>query len=480
LKPNARIRLFEAHSEFAGEASNGWHNAGTGHAGLCELSYTPHRGADGEVDVSVAVKIFEQFEHSKQFWSSLVRDGVIDDPATFVRPVPHIAFVFGQEQVDFLRSRHRQMTKHHFFADMAYTEDRERIRQWAPLLLEGRDPNEPVAATKADDGTDVNFGSLARQQVEWLGRQDGCSSQVAHKVVGLGKQADGRWKVTVQPKNGERFSVFASFVFLGAGGGSLPLLQKANIAEAKGLGGFPIGGQWLVCDDPAVVEKHRAKVYGLSPGAAPTMAVPHLDLRIIDGKKALLFGPYAAWTTKFLHKTGRLFDLPGSVRLDNIASLVRVGLHNLPLVRYLIQQGLQSMNTRLVELRNFYPDAKADDWKLIDAGIRVQAIKKTDGDAGIVHFGTEVITDEANTISALLGASPGASVSANIMLDVIKRCFADELATPDGHERMKAMIPTFDDDLHDAVYSDRQRQTSDEAFATLRLTEAPADLAATA
>lgn len=470
LDPTLKIELFEAADAFAQEASNGWHNAGTGHAGICELSYTPDRGEDGEVEVSKAIEIFHQFEHSKQFWGHLVREGIVDDPSTFVNAVPHISFVYGQEQVDFLRSRHRQMTRHHFFADMAYTEDRAVIAQWAPLLLEGRDPNEPIACTKMDAGTDVNYGALSRHAVNWLDGQEGCSAATNHRVTGLDEQPDGRWKVSVRDlKSGRRFSRTARFVFIGAGGGSLPLLQKSGIAEAKGLGGFPIGGQWLICDKPELVEKHRAKVYGMSPGAAPTMAVPHLDLRIIDGKRALLFGPYAAWTTKFLHETGRLTDLPGSIRPDNIFSLMKVGLFNLPLVRYLIQQGLQRMGTRMGELKNFYPGAKTDDWKLIDAGIRVQAIKKEDGDAGIVHFGTEVVTNQKKSISALLGASPGASVSADIVLEVVKQCFADRVATPEGQTRMKAMMPGFDVDLSDATHADDQRRWSDEAVASLNL-----------
>jgi malate dehydrogenase (quinone) len=240
--------------------------------------------------------------------------------------------------------------------------------------------------------------------------------------------------------------------------------------ESKGFGGFPIGGQWLICDKPEIVEKHVAKVYGMSPGAAPTMAVPHLDTRIIDGKKSLLFGPYAAWTTKFLHVEGKLTDLPCSIRTDNIASLIKVGLHNIPLVRYLIQQGTQSMTTRMKELQAFFPDAKESDWKLIDAGIRVQAIKKEDGDAGIVHFGTEVLTAADRSMSALLGASPGASVSTNIMLEVVKQCFADRLATPEGHERMKAMIPSYDEDLTQPEMAERQRELSTEAFKSLNLT----------
>ncbi len=470
LDPTLKVELYESADGYAQEASHGWHNAGTGHAGICELSYTPSRGDDGEVDVAKAIEIFHQFEHSKQFWGHLIRAGVIADPSVFVNAVPHISFVYGQEQVDFLRSRHQQMTKHHFFADMEYTEDRAVIAQWAPLLLEGRDPQEPIACTKMDAGTDVNYGALSRHIVDWLGGQEGCSVATAHRVTDLDEQADGRWKVSIRDtKSGRRFSRTARFVFIGAGGGSLPLLQKSGIPEAKGLGGFPIGGQWLVCDKPELVEQHTAKVYGMSPGAAPTMAVPHLDLRIIDGKKALLFGPYAAWTTKFLHETGRLTDLPGSIRPDNIFSLMKVGLFNLPLVRYLIQQGLQRMSTRMGELENFYPGAQTKDWKLIDAGIRVQAIKKEDGDAGIVHFGTEVITNKNKSISSLLGASPGASVSADIILQIVKQCFADQLATDEGQDRMKAMVPGFDVDLSDAAQADAQRRWSNEAVTSLNL-----------
>lgn len=467
LDPTKTIQLYEATEDFSQEASNGWHNAGTGHAGICELSYTPDYGADGEVDVKKAIEIFEQFEHSKQFWGYAARTGMISDLHEFINPVPHLSFVYGQEQVDFLKSRHKQMSAHHFFESMEYTEDRAKIAEWAPLLLEGRDDT-PIAVTKMDLGSDVNFGALAKKFVEWLGKQEGCGYATSHKVTDLTQLDDGRWKVDVQDlKSGKKFTSTTKFVFVGAGGGSLPLLQKSGIKESKGFGGFPIGGQWLICDKPEIVEKHVAKVYGKSPGAAPTMAVPHLDTRIIDGKKSLLFGPYAAWTTKFLHVIGKFTDLPGSIRADNIASLIKVGLHNIPLVQYLIQQGTQSMETRMSQLRNFYPDAKTSDWNLIDAGIRVQAIKKEDGDAGIVHFGTEVLTSEDRTISALLGASPGASVSSNIILEVIKKCFGNLLENPECHERMKKMIPSYDETLSTPQLAERQRTLSSEAFASL-------------
>ena len=442
LDPGLSIELYEVTKELSQESSNGWNNAGTGHAGICEVAYTPDRGEDGEIKVEKAIEIFEEFEQSKQFWAYAVRTGMIDEPSDFINQVPHISFVYGQEQVDFLRSRYKGMNKHPFFAKMEYSEDPEQIRKWAPLLIEGRE-DQPVAATYMEAGTDVNFGEVSRKLIQWVGEQEGCSFHVETRVTDLNRTADG-WEVTIKNfADGTTQIKKAKFVFIGAGGGSLPLLQKAGVAEIRGYGGFPIGGQWLICEKPDIVERHHAKVYGLSPGAAPTMAVPHLDSRVLEGKQALLFGPYAAWTTKFLHRGGSFFDLPGSIKFHNWLTLLKVGISNLPLVGYLIQQGLQSMNTRLKELRNFYPDAKAEDWKLIDAGIRVQAIKKEDGDAGIVHFGTEVVTSEDRSISALLGASPGASVCVNIVLEVARKCFGELFAREEVQKKLSEMIPTY-------------------------------------
>ena len=424
------------------ESSNGWNNAGTGHAGICEVAYTPDRGDDGEIKVDKAIEIFAEFEQTKQFWAHAVRTGMIDKPSEFINQVPHISFVFGQEQVDFLRSRYQGMRKHPFFSKMEYSEDAEQIRKWAPLLIEGR-VGQPVAATFMEAGTDVNFGEVSRKLIHWLGQQDGCSIHVETRVTNLKRSGKG-WEVTIKNlADGTTQEKKAKFIFIGAGGGSLPLLQKAGVDQIRGYGGFPIGGQWLICEKPEIVERHHAKVYGLSPGEAPTMAVPHLDSRVLDGKEALLFGPYAAWTTKFLHRGGSFFDLPGSIKFHNWLTLLKVGISNLPLVGYLIQQGLQGMNTRLKELRNFYPDAKAEDWKLIDAGIRVQAIKKEDGDAGIVHFGTEVVTSKDRTVSALLGASPGASVCVNIVLEVAQKCFGELFTRDEVQKRLLGMIPTL-------------------------------------
>lgn len=468
LEPALRIQVYEVTDELAQEASHGWNNAGTGHAGICELSYTPHQAADGTVDVSNAIKIFEQFERSRQFWAYAVAEGMIANPKEFINPVPHLSFVHGAKWVDYLRARHAGMAAHHFFADMVFSTDRATIGGWAPLLTAER-PAVPIAATKMDSGTDVNFGAVARKLLGWLGAQPGCGVASGHRVVDLDKTADG-WEATIRDlATGATRRNRAKFIFVGAGGGSLKLLQKSGIPASKGLGGFPIGGQWLICDNPAIVAQHRAKVYGQPLDAAPTMAVPHLDTRILDGKKTLLFGPFAAWTTKFLHKKGSWLDLPGTIRPHNLLTLLKIGATNIPLVRYLVQQGTQSMDDRMEVLHVFYPAAKKTDWKLIDAGIRVQAIKKTDGEAGIVHYGTEVITDDARSISALLGASPGASVSVHIVLEVVQKCFPHLLATPEGQARMKAMIPTYDVDIKKPENAAFYREHAARATAALQL-----------
>ena len=479
LDPALRIQVYEAADELAYESSNGWNNAGTGHAGICELSYTPKREADGTVKVQKVIDIFQEFEQSLQFWAHAVSSGMIDAPKEFINQVQHISFVHGQEQVEFLRARHAGMSAHHFFAPMEFSTDRAKIGQWAPLLTEGRDPAVPIAATKMDGGTDVNFGVVSRKLIGWLARQDGCGAAAGHKVVGL-RRMDGTvgrglrtppsWDVTTrETKTGVERTVRTKFVFVGAGGGSILLLQMAGLPEAKGLGGFPIGGNWLVCEKPEIVSRHQAKVYGQALDAAPTMAVPHLDTRILDGKKTLLFGPFAAWTTRFLHRTGSWTDLPRSVKSHNVSTLLKIGATNIPLVRYLVQQGTQSMADRMEVLHIFYPNAQEKDWKLVDGGIRVQAIKKTDGEAGIVHYGTEVLTSADKSMSALLGASPGASVCVNIITEVIRTSFPHLLSGDAGKARMQQLIPTYGDDMRLAANAARFAELQQRARAALQL-----------
>ncbi len=459
LDPRLSIHVYEAADELARESSDGWNNAGTGHAGLCELNYTPPPAAPGApVDVTKAIEIFARFEQSRQFWSYAVAHGLAPRPTDFIRAVPHLSFVRGAAQIAFLRARHAALSAHPFFRTMAFSAERDVIRRWAPLLIDGRG-DEPIAATKIDAGTDVNFGELSRQLLTWLGAQENCRVVTGRRVTDL-RRAANDWELTVRDvASGESHRARAGFVFIGAGGGTLPLLQATGLPVAHGLGAFPIAGQWLVCENPAVVARHFAKVYGSPPPDSGALGGPHLDVRHLHGQRVLLFGPFATWTTKFLHHTGRLTDLPASLRPANLVTLLRTGVHNRILVRFLVQQALQTMDTRLRALRVFYPEAHSADWRLVDAGIRVQALKKSD--AGRLSFGTEVVTAPDGTLAALLGASPGASVSAHIALQIIQTCFPDRLRTADGHARMKAIIPTFDVDLASpAATADHARRSA--------------------
>lgn len=446
LDPRLAIHVFEAAAGLAGESSDGWNNAGTGHAGLCELNYTPPPASPGApVDVGKAVEIFARFERSRQFWSWAAARGLAPRPAEWIRAVPHLSFVRGAAHRDFLRARHAALVAHPFFRTMEYSADRAVLHRWAPLLTEGRDPAEAVAATKVDAGTDVNFGELSRQLLAWLGAQDGCRVFAGHRVERLGRAQVG-WELIVRhAESGESRPVCARFVFVGAGGGTIPLLRAAGLPAARGLGAFPIAGQWLVCENPAVVARHFAKAYGPPPADSGALGGPHLDVRHIQGKRVLLFGPFATWTTKFLHRTGRGSDLPASIGADNLPTLLRTGARNAVLVRFLVREACQRMDARRRALRGFYPAARDADWRLVDAGIRVQALKKAD--AGRLHFGTEVVTAPDRTLAALLGASPGASVSADIALQVLQTCFPEKLRAPEGYACMKEMIPTFDIDL---------------------------------
>ncbi|MBC2604948.1 malate dehydrogenase (quinone) [Pelagicoccus albus] len=439
LNPSLTLQIVESLPRVALESSHAWNNAGTGHAALCELNYTPQK-EDGSVDVSKAIKINEQFENSKHFWAHLVESGVIADPSVFIKRVPHMSFVRGREDRDYLKKRFDALSGVHLFEEMVFSDDPQVVEDWAPLLGQGRDENEVIAATRVESGTDINFGALTQQLIDYLISLDGVELAMQAKVTNITQLADGSWKLKVDSEEEGKRKLTAKFAFIGAGGGSLHLLQKSGIPEGKGFGGFPVSGQFLVCTNHDVIDQHAAKVYGKAAVGAPPMSVPHLDTRVIDGKKALLFGPYAGFSPKFL-KEGSNLDLIKSVKLDNILPLLAVGRDNMDLTQYLINEVRKSHSDRVEGLREFFPDAKEEDWMLVTAGQRVQIIKKNEDSTGKLEFGTEVVSSKDGTIAALLGASPGASTSVSIIVEVLEKCFPEEMATDEWKTRLSAMLP---------------------------------------
>lgn len=445
LDPNLNILMIEKGSAVALESTDGWNNAGTGHAAYCELNYTPVK-ADGSIDTTKALNINSAFEVSLQFWSYLVESGALPDPKAFINRAPHQSFVWGDENVAFLRKRYETLKQLPLFEAMEYSEDPAVLKQWMPLVMQNRDTHQKVAGTRVSHGSDVDFGALTRLLVQHLQAQPGFELKLNSQVTDLNQKADGRWAITLKSAAEGYQAVDCNFVFLGAGGGALPLLQQSGVSEGHGYGGFPVSGQWLVCRKPEVVEQHHAKVYGKAPLGAPPMSVPHLDTRIISGEKALLFGPFAGFTTKFL-KAGSFLDLVKSVRPNNLWPMLRAGLANMDLTRYLVSEVLQSHKARVAALRKFYPDARDEDWELAIAGQRVQIIKKDPEKGGKLEFGTEVIASADGSLAALLGASPGASTAAQTMIDIIERCFAERLAEPAWQEKLSTMVPSYGQSL---------------------------------
>jgi malate dehydrogenase (quinone) len=467
LDPLLTISIVERLEDVAMESTSGWNNAGTGHAAYCELNYTPEK-SDGSVDVSKAYAINESFERTLQFWSYLVQQQALPDPASFINPTPHMSFVWGEKNVNFLRNRFAVMSQHHMFAGMEYSEDPAVLSEWMPLVMNGRDPEQLVAGTRVLHGSDINFGSLTRSMIGYLQAFDNVDLLLKHEVRSLRKLPDGKWSIVTQETDSilDTLTLTADFVFLGAGGGALPLLQKSGIDESKGYGGFPVSGQWLVCKKPQIVEQHFAKVYGKASIGAPPMSVPHLDTRIIDGEKALLFGPFAGFTTKFL-KEGSVFDLIESVKPNNLLPMLKVGAGSVDLIRYLVTEVMQNHEARMNALREYFPNAQAADWTLASAGQRVQIIKKDPVKGGKLEFGTEVITAADGSLAALLGASPGASVTVTAMLQVLEKCFAEEMASDAWKGKLKEMIPSYGKSLvNDAALLQQIRPST---LSTLRL-----------
>ncbi|ELY5881237.1 malate dehydrogenase (quinone) [Cronobacter sakazakii] len=470
IQPDWKQLMVEKLDGVALESSNGWNNAGTGHSANMELNYTPER-EDGSIDVTKALEINEAFMISRQFWSSQVKRGVLNDPHSFINSTPHMSFVWGDKNVEYLTKRYQALQQTTLFQGMQFSTDQQQIKKWAPLIIEGRDPKQKVAATWTPVGTDVNYGEITRQLVGSLKKTSNFKLETSSEVTDFKRNADNSWHVTITDVNsGKEHAVDAKYVFIGAGGGALKLLQKTGIPEADNYAGFPVGGSFLVSENPEIARQHGEKVYGQASVGAPPMSVPHLDARFLDGKRVVLFGPFATFSTKFL-KNGSFFDLLSTTTTSNFMPMTDVGLDNFDLVKYLIGQVMLSDEDRFEALKEYYPTARKEDWKLIQAGQRVQIIKKDPEKGGVLKLGTEIVTDQQKTLAALLGASPGASTAAPISINVIKQLFPEQFKSEAWQSKLREIVPSYGQKLNGNVAL--TQQVWDETAATLQLTKPP-------
>ncbi|MFC2104827.1 malate dehydrogenase (quinone) [Bacteroidota bacterium] len=440
LKPDAKITIYEKLDNVAAESSDSWNNAGTGHSAFCELNYTPQQ-KDGSINIDKALTIASSFEISRQFWAYLKEQKVLNED--FIKTVPHMSFVWGEDNIKFLKKRHEAIIPYALFEDMKYSENFDEIAGWVPMMMKGRDQNERMGVTSMQAGTDVNFDAITKGMVEYLKNCDGVDVCTNHNVRNLNQQADGSWNIKVKDYNtGKKVKTNSKFVFIGAGGGSLPLLQKSGIKEGKGYGGFPVSGKFMRCLNPELIREHNAKVYGKAAAGSPPMSMPHLDERRISGEGSLLFGPYAGMSMRFL-KTGTNLDLVRSLRLHNIRPMLAVARHEFGLIKYLVGQVTQSKKDRFKFLKLYFPNAKMGNWELYTAGQRVQIMKKDKERGGVLKLGTEIINSADGTLAALLGASPGASTAVTTMFDVLEKCFADKMSSDDWKNKIQEMIPSY-------------------------------------
>lgn len=470
LQPDWKQVMVEKLDGVALESSNGWNNAGTGHSANMELNYTPER-PDGTIDVSKALEINEQFMISRQFWTAQVKRGILREPHSFINSTPHMSFVWGDDNVNYLQKRYNALQKTTLFQGMKFSTDHQQIKQWAPLVMEGRDPAQKVAATWTPAGTDVNYGEITRQLIGSLKKSPNFSLQTSSEATEFTRNSDNSWHVTIKDVNsGKEHAVDAKYVFIGAGGGALKLLQKTGIPEADNYAGFPVGGSFLMTENPAITKEHLQKVYGQASVGAPPMSVPHIDARFIDGKRVVLFGPFATFSTKFL-KNGSFFDLLSTTTTHNVMPMTHVGLDNFDLVKYLISQVMLSDEDRFAALKEYYPQARREDWKLIQAGQRVQIIRKDEDKGGVLKLGTEVVVDQQRTLSALLGASPGASTAAPIALNVLKKMFPAQFSSQQWQRKIHEIVPAYGQELNGNITL--TQQVWDDTASTLQLVKPP-------
>ncbi len=446
LKPDLNVLIVERLGKVGQESSAAWNNAGTGHSAFCELNYTPEN-EDGTVDIKKAINICTQFEISKQYWSYLVAEGLIKDPKTFITPVPHHSWVKGEENANYLENRFKAFKEHFMFNSIEFTREVEKMKEWFPLMMHNRTEDEVMAASRIDRGTEMNYGALTEKLFAILKDEYDTEVLFHTEVEDIDPDHDEEWLVKMKNlETGKKNTIDAEHVFIGAGGGSLLLLQKVEIDEKDGYGGFPVSGEWLVCKNQDIINQHNAKVYSKAGIGDPPMSVPHLDTRYINGKRELLFGPFAGFSPKFL-KEGSYLDLFKSINFDNIPSMWGVFWHNLPLTKYLLEQVAMSFDDRMESLRQFVKDAKNEDWEIVIAGQRVQTIKKDEFEGGSLEFGTQLVSSKDGRITCLLGASPGASTSVKIMLDVVEKAFPELVASEQGKDKLNEMVPFYNKEV---------------------------------
>lgn len=458
LEPNLKILILERLDDVAQESSAAWNNAGTGHSALCELNYCPQE-KNGSVSIKKAIEICKQFEISKQFWSYLVGEGLIDNPENFIKAVPHHSWVSGKENSDYLEARFKTFKDHFLFDSIEFTRDINKMRSWFPLIVEGRTDDEIMAASRIDRGTEVNYGSLTKSLFRILETEFDTSVHCNMEVQDVDPRPDIDWTVEIKDlESKEKYNVEAKHVFIGAGGASLLLLQKVEIDEKEGYGGFPVSGEWLVCKNENIIKQHNAKVYSKAGPNDPPMSTPHLDTRYINGKRELLFGPFAGFSPKFL-KEGSNLDLFKSIQFDNLSPMLGAFWHNLPLTKYLVHQVTMNHEDRMNELRKFYKDAKSEDWELLVAGQRVQIIKKDDYEGGKLQFGTEVVSSKDGSITCLLGASPGASTATHVMLSVLEKAFPELVNSDKGKQLLGEMVPMWNTNLSKELFATQLKKS---------------------
>lgn len=433
LAPELDITILERLDKAGAGNSWAFNNAGTGHEANCELNYTP---VDGEViSVEKALKIHAQFNVAKQFWAYLLKKGAIKNPTSFINPTRHCTLV-SESSIEELKLRFNEMSAHHFFEGMRYSDDFDEIKSWIPYTMEGRPRHEKMAATIVETGTDVNFGALTEQMAGYATSQLGVKIEYGVHVQRVHRSPAGSWLLETR-QNGNAVQHRADVLFVGAGGGAFPILKKSHLPFARRFTGFPVGGRFLQAEiTEEQASQYRAKTYGKAEVGAPPMSVPHLDLRVAEGKHYLLFGPFASFKP-VLEKGRGFLDYLSSMRLHDIPGLLNVAVEHFPLVKYLVSETFKGEKSMLDSLEKFAPGLSSRfNWQPVEAGQRVQIIK--DGD---LQMGTEIIVSTDKTYGTILGASPGASVSPEVMLRALEQLVPSLCAGESAKEKLKEMFP---------------------------------------